>query len=96
MDDFAGLTSAMPWVLDEDNAKRLRVVDARGETVYEEDWECFPDEMSGATIEAIVLRARANARFMVQASEDAHRKMESAIEAAEFAEAERQIQTGGF
>lgn len=77
MDDFVGLTSAMPWVLDEDNAKRLRVVDARGETVYEENWECFPDEMSGATIEALVLRARANARFMVQASEDAHRRQKN-------------------
>lgn len=59
--------SPMPWFIDEDNTRRLRVVDARGETVYEEDW-AFPDEMSGATVEMIISRARANARFMVYAS----------------------------
>lgn len=73
MDDFIGLTSPLPWALDQDNAQGLRVVDARGETVYEEDWGGIPDEMSSATREAIVTRARANARFMVQASEEAYR-----------------------
>ena len=74
MDDFVGMTSAMPWRIDQDNAAGLVVVDAVGEVVYAEDWGGIPDEMSSATREAIILRARANARFMVRCSEEHHRE----------------------
>lgn len=60
--------SPMPWALDQDNEKGLRVVDARGDIVYEEDWGGIPDEMSSAQRERIILQARANARFMIEAS----------------------------
>lgn len=72
MDDFVGLTSPMPWHLDQDNSDGLRVVDARGDTVYEEDWGSLPDEMTIAMRESIVMRARANARWMVRASRENH------------------------
>lgn len=62
--------SPFPWSLDEDSAARLRVVDARGDIVYEEDWSNFPDEMGGGMRESIILRARANARFMIDATRE--------------------------
>lgn len=73
MDDFVGLTSAFPWRLDQDNAAGLCVMDARGEIVYCEDWSNFPDEMGSGTREAIIMRARANARYMVACSENSRR-----------------------
>jgi len=58
----------MPWAVDQDNAQGLRVVDARGDVVYEEDWGGLPDEMSFSLKERIVSQARCNAYFIVDAS----------------------------
>ena len=61
----------LPWRLDQDNAAGLCVVDSRGDVVYAEDWGSIPDEMPGYMREQIIEKARANARFMVDASEAA-------------------------
>lgn len=60
---------SLPWRIDQDNDKGLCVVDARGEIVYVEDWGGIPDEMSSGMREQIIEQARANARFMVAASD---------------------------
>lgn len=59
----------LPWRIDQDNDKGLCVMDSCGEIVYVEDWGGIPDEMTGSLRERIIMQARANAFFMVVASE---------------------------
>jgi len=58
----------MPWYLDQDNNEGICVKDSTGETVFYEDYGCVPDEHPNRSelLDAVVNRARALGRFLVE------------------------------
>lgn len=66
---YSTLTSKLPWRIETNTLKELRVVSADGETIYEEDWTALPDGLSQAMSQSLRERACANAAIMVLASQ---------------------------